>query len=245
MQILNDENDHELLMKRMSVPALPFIEEKKLEPVETQKRVKELPPRLSKKERRLQRDDFLSKNEVSEIIEPEVNTEEYSQSLEQVDDIHAEHDGKRLMGWMSEELEKIRQRIEFCESPPISDDPTENREIRRQIKDYQEKTLYHNADKIVDYIEGLSWYGKINPDLFGSGNYLLNETISGYKDIYEKIKECKSNMDHDEALRYLNKLAICAARPLVVDELLMKETEFEPSVSEGGVSSGTYEGGSE
>lgn len=243
MQVLQDENEHQLLMKKLSVPALPFIEQKPETEEPVSKKVSDGPPKLTKREKRLQRNEFLGKSNPSETIQPEQNTEEFSpESFESTDDVHSEHDGKRLMGWMSDKLEGIRQKIEYCDSPPISDDPTENREIKKQIKQYKEVTQFRDADVIKDYIEGLSWYGKINPDLFGKENYLLNETIDGYKEIYEKILECKSMMEYDNALRYLNKLCICAARPLVVDELLMKETEFEPSNSEGGVSQGTYEG---
>lgn len=243
MQVLQDENDHQILMKKLSVPALPFIEQKQEIEEPVSKKVIDGPPKLTKREKRLQRNEFLGKSNPSEIIQPEQNTEEFTtESFEQVDDVHSEHDGKRLMGWMSDALEAIRQKLTYCDNPPISDDPTENREIKKQIKQYKEVTQYRDADSITDYIEGLSWYGKINPDLFGKENYLLNETILGYKEIYAKMMECKTMLNHDDAMRYLNKLCICAARPLVVDELLMKETEFEPSNSEGGVSQGTYEG---
>lgn len=242
MQVLQEDNDHQILMKKLSVPALPFIEQKP-EIEEPVKKVSDGPPKISKRDKKNQRNEFLGKTGRPENVEPEVNTEDIpTESFETTDDVHSEHDGKRLMGWMSDALEAIRQKIAYCDSPPISDDPTENREIKKQIKQYKEVTQYRDADSITDYIEGLSWYGKINPDLFGKENYLLNETILGYKEIYDKMMECKSLLNHDDALRYLNKLCICAARPLVVDELLMKETEFEPSISEGGVSQGTYEG---
>lgn len=246
MQVLEEENDHQLLMKKLSsVPALPFIEKRPDEKTTTSTETKEQ-PRISKKEIRKQRNEFLGKIETQErfneksTVSNETISEEYREPIE---DVHSEHDGKRLMGWMSDALEAIRAKIEYCKNPPISDDPTENREIRKQIQNYKTITQYNDADTITDYIEGLTWYGKINSDVFGNGNYLLDETIMGYKEIYTKIQECKSKLDHDGAMRYLNKLMICAARPLVVDELLMKETEFEPSISDsGGVSSEPYDG---
>ena len=241
MQVTDDENAHQLLMKKLSIPALPFIEEN-MTSEEQEKPVSDDPPKLTKRERKSQRNEFLGRTGTSQRIESEENPEEFvEQQVEQVEDIHSEHDGKRLMGWMSDALETIRSKLEYIKNPPISDDPTENREIKKQVKNYKEVIQFTDADSIVDFIEGLSWYGKINPDLFGKANYLLNETILGYKEIYEKITDCKSKMLYDDGLRYLNKLCICAARPLVVDELLMKETEFEPSNSDSGVSQGTYE----
>ena len=143
---------------------------------------------------------------------------------------------------MSEQLESVREWISYCRKPPISDDPHENREIRKQIENYKKVTLFHDADSIHDGIEGLMWYGIGNENLFGENNYLLNETIKGYKPIYDEITKLKGiEGKGDEALRWLGKLIICAARPLVVDELLIKDTEFEPSIGEGGVFAGDYE----
>lgn len=243
MQI-TDDNPHSMDEKvpQDTIPALEFsddsdvVEEVKVEPKE------QVQPIIDKKQSRknIQREKrkFLGR-EKDERMKPEEHEEPRQDVI--LDDIVSTYDGKLQLQWMQEDLESMRSRIRYCESPPISDYPEENMRIDNVVEEYKKNGVFRDASKIKDYIESLMWYGKMNRNLFGSANYLLNETIDGYKKIYDDLMKLKDAGEGDEALRLLAKLILVGSRPMVIDKTLMKETEYEPSISEGGVMSGTFE----
>lgn len=239
MQVIDssaiDSNDN--IIKPSRILALPYIETESGIKTESEDiEIKEPVKKITREERRKARNEFLGKNNIEKNVEPEIQPEQMSYS----NDPHSDYDGKLIFQWMRRDFDRIREKIEYCESPPISDYPEENMRIAMAVENYKEKGSFRDADKIKDYIESLMWYGKVNEGLFGQDDYILKETIEGYKEIHKHIVMLKDKGEGDEVLRLLNKLILCGARPLVVDETLMKETQYEPSSSEGGVYGGEF-----
>lgn len=246
MQVI-DEEPHSMEEKvpQDKIPAMELIEDESpkediIETVETKENGPIKIIRKSKQDIKEEKRKFLGREKPRE--KPETKDEEQTEVTDQhLDDIVSTYDGKLILQWMQTDFEDIRSKIKYCESPPISDYPEENMRIESAVNDYKTKGVYRDGDKIKDYIESLMWYGKVNPNLFGGGNYILNETIQGYKKIYDELVATKDNGEEDNALRLLSKLILVGSRPLVIDKTLMKETEYEPSISEGGVMAGTFE----
>lgn len=239
MQVINQQTSQvDDVITKPKLLALPYYEIKEPqteeETVVIEQSRTEIQQRQSKKDRKKQVREFLGKrDEVKEFREEEKPVMTH-------DDSYSAYDGELVRQWMRTDFDRIRNKIYYCETPPISDYPEEEMKIENAVKQYKSVGVFRDADKVKDYIESLMWYGKVNPDLFGTDNYILNETIEGYKEIYEKLMKLKGTGDGDEALRLLGKLITVAIRPLVIGETMMKETEYEPSASEGGVYGGEY-----
>ena len=242
MQVAEDETSRleEERIQQSKILALPYreiIEEyvqeepvQEEQPVETDKPIKK-----PKQERKRERDEFL-KAVGGKDFRPQQQEEK---PLMQAD-THSDYDGKLIFQWMRIDFDRIRNKISYCETPQISAYPEENMRIKRTVNMYKQVGVFNDGNKVKNYIESLMWYGKVNPELFGADNYILNETIQGYKEIYDDLMKLENCGEGDEALVLLGKLILVASRPLVIDETLMKQTEYEPSSSEGGVYGGEY-----
>jgi hypothetical protein len=201
------------------IPALPFIDDTPKEeeiPVEPQQQ------KIPRRERKDRLKEFLEKTDKNE----QESDEPFDMQLED----NSYHDARRLMRVMSTDLEEMISYIKMCRKPPITDDWEENKQRRRQIEKYISDGIYNDADTVVDYIEALQWYGRVDTDMFGTSNYLLNETIKGYKQIYDELLQTKDKNKGNEALRLLNKLILCAMRPLVEDKMTSAPIIFEEAI---------------
>lgn len=248
MQVVNELEEQvksaEEKIEQTKIPALPFRPENKEVKPKPKEESKIFVPKKSKQDRRKEVKEWLAKKEKeenpneSEIIEKAEKISE--EILNEPQEDYSEHDSTRLMDWLSQHLESVRLWLSFCSNPPITDDPIEADQIRLKIHDYENKGYMRDANQIVDYIEGLMYYAIYNENLFGEHNYLINDVIhpvKGYNAIYSELK--KANNTEDK-MRFLNKLVICAARPLAVAESFEKARDFEQSIADGGVMSREY-----
>lgn len=218
------ERSAQQLLEQLKVPALPFIPEEK----------KERPQRQSKKERKEERDEFLKQSEElqpqEEYIEPEIIQTDYK-----------EYEGTKILVWMDERIEEGRNWLQAVRSPKFPSDPYKASELKEEIEDFMTSGIYILSEEIIHSIESLIFFAKMNKDIFGSGNYLLNDIvveIFGYEQIRDKIKTSKDK----EVLTWFSRLLNCAARPIQVHEELVKQVIYQPSIGDTGLTNSLERG---